>query len=1152
MKFYSNSHFLGAVLLCISSLFSACTKQEGFQLISSKKSGITFNNQVPEHPTINILSFEYLYNGGGVGVADFNRDGQQDLYFAGNFVDNQLFLNKKGFQFEDITEVSGTAAAKTWSNGISIVDINQDEWPDIYVSVSALSFGERPKNLLFVNQGLNSDGIPTFKEEAEAYGIASGKHSRHAAFFDYDKDGDLDLYVLNNIIDLTDPTSYRRKVKNGDALNNDQLYENIGSQKFQEVTVEAGITYEGYGLGLAIGDVNNDNYPDIYVANDYITNDLLYINQQDGTFKNEIETRTTKQSKFSMGTALTDLDNDGASEIFVLDMLSATNDRLKRHVKESNYNNRSNNQRYGYQEQVARNTLHKNDGFGNFSEVAFFSGIYASDWSWSPLIADFNNDGLKDIYVTNGFPKDITELDFVDYRSGANLAMNKKRIFEKLTEEKVPNCLFINQGALQFEEQAKDWDMAIPSFSNGAVYADFDQNGALDILVNNINEPAFLLKNNAGNQSNYLQVQFADAIRYNKAFGAKVYLHTQGQIAFQEYYLHKSYLSSMAPFLHFGLGNSTNVDSLIVQWPNGSTSGFYNLEANQVLTVAWEENKQPEDNGQLNEPEAIAFTVRETTVQHKDHGQNDFFYQRTLPFEISHLGPSIAVADIDQDQQSEIITIDENATDLQIYSPQTKTIDTLSDILAGNGVNGLLLFDIDLDKDQDIIVTYGGYSKASSELNQSFQIILQDQGTWRSPESLILKDKQSLGVLKGADVDADGDIDLFLGGSSSRNQYPLASHSFLWLNDPQNLTASTLLDLGDLGIVMDALWTDIDQDGDADLIVASHMRAIQIWENEEGQLKEQSSKFLSNNSTGFWNGILGTDLDNDGDTDYILSNLGINTPFSNGSTPITVTFADHDKNGSIDPFTGFIYNNSEEEVPFDFRSEVFAQVTENKKHFTDYKSFAEVPFQTFLTLQNDQSQTIRKVDNVKHQYLINEAGTLKAYDLPLESQMSPIFGLANLPINGDQFQDILATSNLSYSREFWGTYNALRGISLLNEGTIPNFTIGPNPMIKGDSRSVVGLWLDGQWHNFTTRVNKTLLDISIDCPKCWSFQAGADDQYAYIYFKDGTKRRVEFYYGNSFRGQSSRSLVLADRTAVQSVEVWTHSGQRTIEIKDYE
>ncbi|MEM1119419.1 MAG: VCBS repeat-containing protein, partial [Bacteroidota bacterium] len=387
-------------------------------MIDTRQSGLDFNNVIPEDPTINILNFEYLYNGGGVGIADFNKDGQLDVYFTGNMVDNRLFLNQTDFAFEDVTEISGTAASKKWSNGVSIVDINGDTWPDIYVCVSALSLAVQPKNLLFINQGNNVDGIPTFTEEAEKYGLASTKHSRHAAFFDYDLDGDLDVYVLNNIIDLTDPTAYRRKITNGRATNNDQLYQNVGNNEYKEVSDAAGIRFEGYGLGVAIGDVNQDNWPDIYVANDYISNDLLYINQQDGTFKNEIADRTKLQSKFSMGVTLSDFNNDGASDILVLDMLSATNDRLKRHVKESNYNNRKNNQYYRYQEQVPRNTLQLNDGQGQFGEIGLHAGIYASDWSWSPLTADFNNDGLLDVYVTNGFPKDITELDFVDYRSG--------------------------------------------------------------------------------------------------------------------------------------------------------------------------------------------------------------------------------------------------------------------------------------------------------------------------------------------------------------------------------------------------------------------------------------------------------------------------------------------------------------------------------------------------------------------------------------------------------------------------------------------------------------------------------------------------------------------------------------------------------------
>jgi len=966
------------------------------------------------------LNFEYLYNGGGVGAADFNKDGKIDLYFTGNMVSNRLFLNKEGFEFLDITDISGTAATKQWSNGVSIVDINNDTWPDIYVSVSSLSFGANPKNLLFINQGNNEEGIPTFIEAAESYGIASTRHSRHAAFFDYDRDGDLDLYVLNNIIDLTDPTSYRRKAVDGNAINTDQLYQNIGDNQYKEIGKEAGVLIEGYGLGVAIGDINQDGWPDIYVANDYITNDLLYINQQDGTFKNEIADRTNLQSKFSMGVSVSDFNNDGASDILVLDMLSATNERLKRHVKASNYNNRRNNKVYEYQEQVARNTFQQNKGNGYFGEIGFHAGIYASDWSWSPLTADFNNDGLLDVYVTNGYPKDITELDFVEYRAGANLALNKKKIYDLLTAEKVPNCLFLNQGDMRFEEQAK--------------------NGQLDIVVNNINENAYLLKNNGLDAQEYLQVQFSEKTKYSKAIGSKVFVFANGQQQFQEYHLNKSYLSSVAPFLHFGLGNTQKIDSIVVEWPNGLKVKYRDISTNQIYTIPDPENLnlQAKKSTIQTTKNNTQLTTSDTPLIHQSTREDGFSYQRTLPFSYSHLGPVLAVADIDADYKEELISIDENSDFIKIYHPENERIDTLMNLI-DKGVNGLLVVDMNGDNASDLVLTYGGYNMAISNLQKSLQILFNDgNGNFTKENGLAYQLETSFGVVRGNDIDKDGDIDLFIGGTVSQNNFPLSSASYLFINDinhqgTANVDKSELVSLGDLGIIMDALWTDITDNGVMDLMIAAHLKPIQIMSIDERKLVENTSVVISDNTTGFWNSIQALDYDNDGDTDYLVANLGINTPLSNGNTPISIAYQDQDDNGSIDVFTGFTFNKESGEVPFEFRNEVIGQIPILKKRFVDYQTYSTTSFQDFLqTSKNQKANNQVVVESVEHQLLKNENGQLVMTALPIATQLSPIFGWATTSLNEDNLLDIIASTNLSFSREFWGTYAAADGFFLTN------------------------------------------------------------------------------------------------------------------------
>lgn len=1141
--------------LSLMLLFTSCDKEQGFKSLPSSKTGVDFNNHIPDDKTINILNFEYLYNGGGVGVADFNKDDQLDLYFTGNMVENRLYLNQGGFNFKDITSISSTGAKGKWSNGVSIVDINGDTWPDIYVCVSSLSFGAQPKNLLLINQGNNAQGIPTFTEEAAKYGLASAKHSRHAAFFDYDRDGDLDVYILNNIIDLTDPTAYRRKNTNGTATNNDQLFQNIGNQQFKEVTREAGIRFEGYGLGLAIADLNQDGWQDIYVANDYISNDLMYINQQDGTFKNEIGSRTKLQSKFSMGVTVSDFNNDGASDILVLDMLSATNNRLKRHVKESNYNNRKNNEFYHYQEQVPRNTFQLNHGNGHFGEVALYSGIYASDWSWSPLTADFNNDGLLDVYITNGFPKDITELDFVDYRAGANLALNKKRIFEKLIEEKVPNCLFINEGALQFKEQAKTWQLDKPSYSNGAVYADFDNDGQLDIIVNNINESAYILKNNGFSNQNYLQIQFPEKERYNHAIGAKVIIYANGKQQFQEYHLHKSYLSSYSPFLHFGLGQAKKVDSLVVQWPDWHKQTFRDIATNQVFTIKRGEGKVSKIDYALNyrplKEGFNPFQMDTLTLSSKSSSQNDFSYQRTLPFSYSHLGPVIAVGDLNNDKESEIVSIDGSEDFIKIYYPKTEQIDTIKGMI-NKGVNGLLIVDLDQDGWQDIAVTYGGYDLNEPKIPDTqfhFELFLNKGDLhFESYEKIMFSstDNPSLGVIRGSDFDQDGDIDLFLGGTVRQNNYPIASNSYLWINNIGNEDDDGI-DLGNLGIVMDALWTDINGDGQKELMIAAHLKPIQILSFDAGKLVVSDQSSVT--KTGFWNSILPLDYDRDGDIDYVLGNLGTNTPLSNGDTPISIIYHDQDNNGSIDGFIGFYFNNEGKEVPFEFRNEVIAQLPNLKKQFTDYKTYAGLSFDTFLEIQ--ESADIKKIviQQVKHQLLENQEGTFLLKDLPLMAQLSPIYGMTNADFDQDNLPDIIGATNLSASREFWGTYSALNGLFLSNSTEEAGFSFRQDmPRIEGDSRSILTLNIGDFITHHITRVDDVMITLSALCDKCFFYNAQRDEMYALISFKDGTSRKEEFYYGSGFRSQHHYGFWLSDITKVERIQIKTHKGFRELDL----
>ncbi|MEM1122089.1 MAG: VCBS repeat-containing protein, partial [Bacteroidota bacterium] len=725
-------------------------------------------------------------------------------------------------------------------------------------------------------------------------------------------------------------------------------------------------------------------------------------------------------------------------------------------------------------------------------------------------------------------------------------------IFEKLIEEKVPNCLFLNQGNLQFAEQAKTWQLDRPSFSNGAAFADFDQNGQLDIVVNNINDDAFLLKNNGFDQQNYLQIQFGERERYSQAIGAKVHVFAGGQQQFQAYYLNRAYLSSYSPFLHFGLGVVTAVDSVVVQWPNFHRQTYENVAVNQVFEVESPMPSQITSNLKAVKENTVKttanFKLAKTPLKTKPTQQNDFSFQRTLPFAYSSLGPVVALTDLDNNQKKELVTIDGSEDFIKIYRPEVAQVDTIKGLIK-KGVNGLLVVDLNQDGLQDMAITYGGYGvPATSDFSAHFEVWLNNGGlNFEKAESVIFSgaDSPSLGVIRGTDMDGDGDIDLFLGGTVSRNNYPIASHSYIWKNDLDvaNPVKDDIIDLQDLGIVMDALWTDMDNDGQKELMVAAHLKPIQIIHFSDGQLSTYNHTTLT--ETGFWNSIHPTDYDQDGDIDYLLSNLGTNTPLSNGTTLVTIAYHDQDNNGSIDGFVGFHFNKEEQAVPFAFRNEVIAQLPNLKKTFKNYQSFAGISFQDFMEVQASDNLQQVAVQQVKHQLLKNQRDTFLLEDLPTEAQTSPMYGMANIALDEDNLWDVLGATNLSDSREFWGAYTALDGAYLQNRGDYR--LLRNEPKIVGDSRSIVPMVTKDKITYFITRVDEEVLALTSVCSHCFEYAADAEEVEAVVQFKDGTVRKEEFYHGHGFRSQGLYGFWLPDIRSVASIRIGKRDGtQREI------
>jgi len=697
-----------------------------FVLRDADDTGIDFSNTVEESDSFNILTYDYIYNGGGVGVADFNNDGLQDLFFTGNQVPNRLYLNKGNFRFDDVTDKANVNVPKRWNEGVAVVDINNDGWMDMYVCATTNNDPSLRRNMLFVNQGANESGVPTFKEEAAKYKIDFNGHSVMAAFFDYDHDDDLDLFILVNQRLTNVPTNYREKIVDGSAQNNDKLYRNDGDGTFTDVTIEAGIVHEGFGLGLAVNDVNLDGYPDIYVSNDYLSNDILYINNRNGTFSDQTRELIGHSSMFSMGNDAADLNNDGLPDIITLDMLPETNTRKKTTIGNKSYLTYINNEKFGYEYQYVRNMVQINNGANKgirFSEVGQLSGIYQTEWSWSPLAADFDNDGNKDILITNGFPKDITDKDFANYRADVGYVSSNRSLIDSIPVIRIPSYAFRNNGDLTFTDVTSKWGLAIPSFSNGAVFADLDNDGDLDYVVNNINDKAFVFENKllppAGERDSikghYVRLKLQGSPTNIQAVGAKVTLYQpQGKRQYSDYTVYRGFLSSVEPFVQFGLGESTGVDSVVVDWPDGSHQVVTDAKADQTTIIAYK--KLPPSRAVSEDADLALFQPVKQLFKplfiHKEEDKIDYNLQRTLPHKFSQSGPSISVGDVNNDGLEDVVIGGSAMHQTSLYLQQRDGSFLLKEGAINNGAKkeedmGTLLFDADGDGDQDLYVVSG-------------------------------------------------------------------------------------------------------------------------------------------------------------------------------------------------------------------------------------------------------------------------------------------------------------------------------------------------------------------------------------------------------------------------------------------------------------
>lgn len=1096
--------FISFIIILTSVFYLSCTNQKVkkstlFQKVSSSVTGVDFTNKLQFSDEFNIYTYRNFYNGAGVGLGDFNNDGLIDIYFSANQLPNKLFLNKGNFTFEDVTEKAGVAGSKSWSTGVSLADVNGDGWLDIYVCNSGDVKGDDKENELFIN-----NGDLTFTERAREYGVADKGFTTHAVFFDYDRDDDLDLYILNNSYQAIGSFNLMKNERpNRDLLGGDKLMRNDGTH-FTDVSEYAGIygSVIGFGLGATVGDINKDGWQDIYVSNDFFERDYLYINNQNGTFKECLTSQMKSISGASMGADLADINNDGWADIFVTEMLPESNERIKTITTFENWDRYQYSVSNDYYHQFTRNMLQLNNGNNSFSEVGRLTGMEATDWSWGALMFDMDNDGWKDVFVANGIYQDLTNQDYLQYVSNeevvrsivTNNQVDYKKLVELIPSNPVPDYAFQNQGNLKFVNKAIEWGIGEPNFSNGSAYGDLDNDGDLDLVINHVNEPASVIRNESNvvhPENKYLKFLLKGSNHNSNALGTKITIRHGKSEFYLEQMPNRGFESSIDPRPNIGVGKIDTVDQIMVQWPDGKTTIMENVVTNQTLA--------------LDQNDAIEMVMQASTLQvdipleklvispieykHQENSFVDFDRDKLLYHMLSAEGPRISKGDINGDGLEDVYI--GGAKDiagsmfLQLPNGTFKSInqklleaDKLSEDIAS------VFFDADNDRDLDLYVCSGSseFTNVSNALADRLYFNDGDGNFIKSSQILPTASFENTSTVQAGDYDQDGDLDLFVGVRGQSLTYGLPTNGYILNNDGKgvfkDVSSSVAPELHKIGLITDASWADIDGDSDLDLLVIGEFMSITVFVNEEHNLINKTETSGLQLTNGWWNRIKSADLDHDGDIDFVVANHGLNSRFrASSDKPIRMFVNDFDKNGTTEQILCTF--NGDKSYPMLLRHDLMAQLPSLKKKYLKYENYKDQTIEDIFTKQELKDAVRLEAFELGTGILLNNGvGQFIFKQLPVEAQFSTMHAIEVADFDQDNHVDILLGGNMYRVKPEAGRYDASYGVFLKGDGKGEFKTLSPMEsgfVIDGEVRDFMTLHLQGKSLLMVARNNDTIL-----------------------------------------------------------------------------